>query len=124
MRILKRHDEVGQGLPELVNISSGLGKIVGEFDFRFAQPAQLVDGELEAILVLIDQTLILRKSSCSKALSTSSTLSHILASSCPLRSPRVRARYGSPVFLDLICLLTTTKLEVMILFSWRVQSLM
>src|SRR5215813_14586605 len=66
--------------------------------------------------------LTLMKSSCSKASRASSTLSHILASSWPLRSPSVSARYGSPVFLGLICLQTTTKVEVMTLFSWRTQS--
>src|SRR5208337_5139075 len=57
MRILDRGDEVAQGLPELVNVFGGLGKIVGEVNLGFTQLAQLVDGELEAVLVLVDQTL-------------------------------------------------------------------
>src|ERR1700744_2580292 len=54
----------------------------------------------------------------------SSTLSHIFASMWPLRSPSVRARYGSPVFFGLTCLETTTNVEVMTLFSCWVQSMM
>ena len=38
-------------------------------------------------LYLLSRPLILRKSSCSKASIASSTLSHILASTWPLRSP-------------------------------------
>ena len=55
MLILKGRDEVRQRLPELVNILRGLGEIVGELDFRFAQLAQFVDGELEAVLIFVDQ---------------------------------------------------------------------
>src|SRR5580704_10561751 len=73
-------------------------------------------------LYLLSRPLILRKSSCSKASRTSSTLSHILASIWPQRSPSVSARYGSPVFLGFTCLVTTTKLEVMTLFSCCAQS--
>ena len=35
----------------------GLGQVVGEIDFRFPHAPQLVDGELKAVLVLIDQAL-------------------------------------------------------------------
>jgi len=55
MMILERCDEVCQSLPKFIDVASGLGKIVGEFDFGFAQLAQLVDGELEAVLVFVDQ---------------------------------------------------------------------
>src|SRR4029077_7140788 len=68
-------------------------------------------------LYLLIRPLTLRKSSCSKASRTSSTLSHILASSWPERSPRVSARYGSPVFLGFTCFDTTTNVDVMTLFS-------
>src|SRR5205823_112944 len=73
-------------------------------------------------LYLFSSPLIFRKSSWSKASIASSTLSHILASICPQRSPRVRARYGSPVFLGFTCLVVTTKLEVTTLFSNLGQS--
>src|SRR5215472_10000657 len=52
----------------------------------------------------------------------SSTLSHILASSVPVRSPRISAMYGSPDFFGFTCFDTTTKLDVMTLFSWWQQS--
>src|ERR1051325_3201078 len=55
MRILKSGDEVGEGLPELTDVFGGLGEVVGKFDFRVAQLAQLMDGELEALLVPIDE---------------------------------------------------------------------
>src|SRR6266700_5973103 len=73
-------------------------------------------------LYLLRSPLTFRKSSCSKVSIASSTLSHILASTWPQRSASVSARYGSPVFLGLTCLVVTTKLEVMILFSKRGQS--
>src|SRR5208337_1631424 len=73
-------------------------------------------------LYLLSRPFTLTKSSCSNWSMASSTLSHILASTWPVRSPKVSAKYGSPVFLGLTCLETTTKLEVMILFSWEGQS--
>src|SRR5258707_9440970 len=73
-------------------------------------------------LYLLRSPFTLRKSSCSKASMASSTLSHILASIWPVRSPKVRARYGSPVFFGLTCLEMQTKQEVMILFSCCVHS--
>src|SRR6185437_13369222 len=73
-------------------------------------------------LYLFSKPLILRKSSCSKASIASSTLSHILASICPQRSAKVSAKYGSPDFLGLTCLVVTTKLETMTLFSKRPHS--
>ena len=39
----------------------GLGKVVGEVDFGFAQLAQLVDGELKAVLVLVDEAFDLKE---------------------------------------------------------------
>src|ERR1700678_3453520 len=61
MKILKCGDKIGKRLPELVNVSRCLGKIVGEFDLRFAQLSQFVDCELEAALVFVDQALDLEK---------------------------------------------------------------
>src|SRR5438046_2739324 len=57
------------------------------------------------------------KSSCSKLSMASGTPSHILASICPVRSASVSARYGSPLFLGLTCLLATTNDVVMVWFS-------
>ena len=57
MGIPKRSDKAGQGLPEFVDVLRGLGKVVGEVDLGFAQLAQLVNRELEAILVLVDEAL-------------------------------------------------------------------
>ena len=61
MRILESRDESGQSLPEFVDVFRGLGKVIGEVDFRFAQLAQLVDGELEAVLVLVDEAFDLEE---------------------------------------------------------------
>src|SRR5271157_1237711 len=61
MRILDGGDEVAQGLPQLVNVFGGLGQVVGKVNLGFAQFAQLVDGELEAVLVLVDQALDLEE---------------------------------------------------------------
>ena len=61
MRILKRRDEAGQSLPEFVDVFGGLGKVVGEIDFGFAQLAQLVDSELKAILVFVDEAFDLEE---------------------------------------------------------------
>ena len=61
MRILECRHEVGQRLPEFVDILRGLGKVVGEIDFGVAQLAQLVDRELEAVLVFVDQAFDLEE---------------------------------------------------------------
>ena len=57
MRVLESSDKAGQRLPEFVDVLGGLGKVVGEVDFGFAQLAQLVDGELETLLVFVDEAL-------------------------------------------------------------------
>src|ERR1700720_2657262 len=57
MRVLERRDEVSEGLPKVVDILCSLGKIVGEFDLRLAELTYLVDGELKAVLIFVDQTL-------------------------------------------------------------------
>ena len=61
MSVLKRRNEVRQRLPEVINIPGGLGKIVREVDFGFAQLAQLVDGELKTVSVLVDQAFDLEE---------------------------------------------------------------
>ena len=45
----------------MVNVFGGLGKVIREVDFRFAQLAQLVDCELKAVLVLVDEALDLEE---------------------------------------------------------------
>src|SRR5580704_2135707 len=59
--ILKGRDKIGQSLPEFVNILGGFGKIVGEFDFGFAQLTQLMNSELEAVLILVNQAFDLEE---------------------------------------------------------------
>ena len=61
MGILERGDKVRKNLPELVDVFGGLGKVVGEVDFGFAQFAQLVDRELKAVLVLVDEAFDLEE---------------------------------------------------------------
>src|SRR5436190_12805399 len=55
--ILNSGNEIRQSLPELVNVLCSFRKVIGKIDFRFTQLSKLVDGELEALLVLIDQPL-------------------------------------------------------------------
>ena len=55
-----RH-EAGQSLPEFVDIFCGLRQVIGKFDFRFAQLAELVDGELKTVLVFVDEALDLEE---------------------------------------------------------------
>src|ERR1700683_1197746 len=61
MAILERGDKVRKSLPELVDVFGGLGKVVGEVDFGFAQFAQLVDRELKAVLILVDEAFDLEE---------------------------------------------------------------
>jgi len=104
-------------LPELVDVFGGLGKVVGEVDFGFAQFAQLVDRELKAVfLYLLMRPLILRKSSCLEKLrELRRRCPTLLASSWPLAVAEGEREVSSPDFLGLICLPTTTKVEVMTL---------
>src|SRR5208337_2565412 len=59
--VLKRGDEIPQSLPEFVNVFGGLGKVVGEFNLRFTQLAQLVNGQLKAIFIPVDQSFNLEE---------------------------------------------------------------
>jgi hypothetical protein len=59
--ILERRDKVREGLPEFVNILGGLWKVVGEVDFGVAQFAQLVDRELKAIFIFVNETFDLEE---------------------------------------------------------------
>ena len=55
VRVLESGDEIGESLPEFVDVLGGFGEVVGEVDFGVAEATQLVDGELEAVLVLVDE---------------------------------------------------------------------
>ena len=48
-------------LPKLVSVFRGLWKVVGKLDFGFAQLAQLVNGQLETLLVFVDQAFDLEE---------------------------------------------------------------
>src|SRR5215472_7909100 len=61
MGILKSSNEVGQHLPKLVDILRGFGQIISKLDFRLTQLAQLMNGELKPLLVLVDQTFNFKK---------------------------------------------------------------
>ncbi len=61
MRILECGDEIGERLPEFVDVFGGLGKVVGEVDFGFAQLAQFVDGELKTVFVFVDEAFDLEE---------------------------------------------------------------
>src|ERR1700693_57179 len=61
MEVLERTDKIRQVLPEFVDISGSFRKIVGEFNFGIAQLTQLMDGELKAVLILVDQDFNLQE---------------------------------------------------------------
>ncbi len=55
LRILKTGYKIGQRLPQFANIFRGLGQIIGEIYFRISQATQLVNRDLKAVLVFVDQ---------------------------------------------------------------------
>src|SRR5229473_469400 len=57
MGIPKSSHKARQGPPHLADVFSCLRQVIGEIDFGFSHAAKLVDGELEPVLVLIDQPL-------------------------------------------------------------------
>src|SRR5438067_2084574 len=61
MRILKRADKLAESQPQFIDVLGGLGKIIGEIHLGIAQTAQLVDRKLEAVLILIEQSLDFEK---------------------------------------------------------------
>src|SRR4029077_5995899 len=61
VRVLKGADEVSQRAPELVNVLGGLGQVIGKIYFCVLHATQFVDGELEAIFVLVDEAFDLEK---------------------------------------------------------------
>ena len=61
MRVLETGNKVRQRLPEFVHVFRGLGKVVGKIDFGVAEFSQLVNRELEALLVFINQALDLEE---------------------------------------------------------------
>ena len=61
MGIAKGATKVASVCHKLVDILGGLGKIIGEVDFGLAQAAQLVNRDLEAILVFVEQAFDLEE---------------------------------------------------------------
>src|SRR5579863_7641319 len=61
MRILERSYESSQSLPKFADVFGGLGKKVRIIDLRITQPAQLVNGDLEAVLVLVEKAFDLEE---------------------------------------------------------------
>ena len=61
MGIAKGSDESRQGLPQLADILGGLGQVIGEVDLGVAQAAQLVNRDLEAVLVFVEQAFDLEE---------------------------------------------------------------
>src|SRR5208337_5265721 len=61
LRILERGDKLGQRPPELADVLGGFRQVVGEVDLSFFHAPQLVNGELKAILVLVDESLDLEE---------------------------------------------------------------
>src|SRR5208282_4893009 len=59
--ILQCGHKFGQRCPEFADVLGSLGQIIGEVDFRFFHAAELVNGELKTVLVLVDQPLNLEK---------------------------------------------------------------
>src|ERR1051326_788018 len=55
--IIEAFYKSAQRLPELSNVFCRLRKEVGEFNLRIAQPTQLVNRKLKAVLVLVDEAL-------------------------------------------------------------------
>src|SRR6516164_8066409 len=53
--IVDRLYKLAESAPELVDVLWGLGEIVGVIDLPVGQLADLVDGELPAAIVLLDQ---------------------------------------------------------------------
>jgi len=58
---LERGHKLRQRSPEFADVLGGLGQVVGEVDLSFFHAAQLVNGELKTILILIDEPLDLEK---------------------------------------------------------------
>src|SRR6266850_1428513 len=59
--ILEGSDEVQQSLPEFVDVLGSLGQVIRKIYFRILHAAKFVDGELESILVLVDQAFDLEE---------------------------------------------------------------
>ena len=55
--VLETGNVVAECAPEWLDIFGGLGKIVGVVDLRVFQPAHLVDSELPAPVILVDNAL-------------------------------------------------------------------
>ena len=87
-------------LPEhLVAIALRSRKVIAEIDFGVRNPRDFVHGELRPVLKNLVQTLDANESRRARTVSSASAaLSHIFASSSPVRSTSVSERYGSPDF--------------------------
>src|SRR5579862_7894701 len=57
VRVLERGNKGREGLPKFVDVLGSFGKIVREVDLAVPQLAQLVDRELKAVLVFVDEAL-------------------------------------------------------------------
>src|SRR5215470_490379 len=57
MLILKSRNEVCEGLPKFADVLVCFWKVIREIDFCIGQQTQLVNGDLVAILVLIQESL-------------------------------------------------------------------
>ena len=55
MRILERSHKLSQRPPQFADIFGGFGQVVGEIDLCFFHPTELVDRQLEAVLILVNQ---------------------------------------------------------------------
>ena len=53
--IAKSSDESRQRLPQFADVFGGLRQIIGEVNFRIAQAAKFVDGDLKAVLIFVEQ---------------------------------------------------------------------
>ncbi len=100
MRIFDPCNDSAQLGEHLQRIALGGRKKIGEIHLRIENPRHLVDGELRPVLENLEAVpLTLMKSSRSKVSITSATLSHILASISPVRSPSSRDRVRVARFL-------------------------
>src|SRR5580692_872474 len=59
--IAEGSDESRQSLPELADVLGGLGQVIGEVDLGIAQAAQLVNSNLEAVLIFVEQAFDLEE---------------------------------------------------------------
>src|SRR6202142_172294 len=61
MGVLKRSDEGCQGLPEFADVFGGFWQVVREVNLRLSQTAKFVNGDLEPVLIFVEQALDLEE---------------------------------------------------------------